>query len=81
MAAAGTASLGLVEREVKARYGCTSVAVRKEIVRETAGDRSLILIVTKFELTGHRFAKHCYAWLARTHDGREKVLTMLDPLG
>jgi len=81
MAAAGTASLGLMEREIKARYGCGSVAVRKEVVREPAGDRSLILIVTKFELTGHRRARHCYAWSAQADDGREKIVTMLDPLG
>jgi len=44
-------------------------------------DRSLILIVTKFELTGHRRARHCYAWSAQADDGREKIVTMLDPLG
>jgi hypothetical protein len=71
------ASFDLVEREIKTRYGCRGVPVKKEIVKADTGESLLNFAVTKFELIAHESAKYCYAWLMPSN-GREKVVTMLE---
>ena len=72
------ASLDLLEREIATRYGCKSIAVKREMVTATVGHKSLVFRVTRFELLGHASAEHCYAWSMPVNHGKEKVVVMLE---
>lgn len=78
MPSTATASLDLLEREITARYGCTGIATKKEIVRAVVGDKALVIPVTRFELIGHESAEYCYAWYATKKNGGEKIMTVLE---
>lgn len=50
----------------------------RSIIKAIAGDKTLVIAVTKFELIGHESAIFCYAWALPTDNGREKIMSTLE---